>query len=160
MDWKFKRKKRALNQFESTVLHNYFLFSQKNHKNLGTIESNTWILNPGMMDWEKWWKVISNRQYILKRMHQKSLRGEDWNFLSSVQSLSRVRLFETPWTAACQGSLSITNTQSPPNTMSIELVMPSNHLILYHPLLLLPSLFPSIRVFSNESVLCIRWPKI
>ena len=159
MDWKFKRKKRALNQFESTVLHNYFLFSQKNHKNLGTIESNTWILNPGMMDWEKWWKVISNRQYILKRMHQKSLRGEDWNFLSSVQSLSRVRLFETPWTAACQGSLSITNTQSPPNTMSIELVMPSNHLILCHPLLLLPSIFPSIRVFSNESTLRIRWPK-
>ena len=63
------------------------------------------------------------------------------------------------WTAACQASLSITNSWSPPKLMSIELVMPSNHLILCHPLLLLPSIFPSIRVFSNESALCIRWPK-
>ena len=78
---------------------------------------------------------------------------------SSLQSLSGVRLFATPWTAACQASLSITNSQSPPKLMSIELVMPSNHLILCPPLLLLPSIFPSIRVFSNESVLCIRWPK-
>ena len=70
-----------------------------------------------------------------------------------------VRLFATRWTAACQASLSITNSQSLPKCMSIELVMPSNHLILCHPLLLLPSIFPSIRVFSNESVLCIRWPK-
>ena len=65
----------------------------------------------------------------------------------------------TPWTAARQGSLSITNSRSPPKPMSIELVMPSNHLILCCPLLLLPSIFPSIRVFSNESSLCIRWPK-
>ena len=64
-----------------------------------------------------------------------------------------------PWTAACQASLSITNSQSPPKPMSIELVMPSNHLILCRPLLLLPSIFPSIRVFSNESTLHIRWPK-
>ena len=77
---------------------------------------------------------------------------------SSVQSLSRVRLFETPWTAARQASLSITNSQSSPKPMSIESVMPSNHLILCHPLLLLPSSFPSIRIFSNESTLCIRWP--
>ena len=77
---------------------------------------------------------------------------------SSVQSLSRVRLFATPRTAACQASLSITNSQSPPKPMSIELVMPSNHLILCH-LLLLPSIFPSIRVFSNESALRIKWPK-
>ena len=66
---------------------------------------------------------------------------------------------ETPWTAACQASLSITNSQSLPKLMSIELVMPSNHLILYHPLLLPPSIFPSIRVFSNESGLHIRWSK-
>ena len=79
--------------------------------------------------------------------------------ISSVQSLSRVRLFVTPWTAACQASLSITNSQSLPKLMSIESVMPSNHLILCHPLLLLPSIFPSIRVFSNESALHIRWPK-
>ena len=70
--------------------------------------------------------------------------------ISSVQSLRRVRLFMTPWTAACQASLSITNFQSLPKLMSIESVMPSNHLILSCPLLLLPSIFPSIRVFSNE----------
>ena len=77
---------------------------------------------------------------------------------SSVQSLSRVQLFATPLTAACQASLSITNPRSLLKLTSIELVMPSNHLILCHPLLLLPSIFPSIRVFSNESVL-IRWSK-
>ena len=79
--------------------------------------------------------------------------------ISSVQSLSRVRFFETPWTAACRASLSTTNSQSLLKLMSIKLVMPLNHLILYRPLLLPPSIFPSIRVFSNESVLCIRWPK-
>ena len=78
---------------------------------------------------------------------------------SSVHLLSRVWLFETPWTAAHQASLSITNSRSPHKPMSIESVMPSNHLILCHPLLLLPSIFPSIRAFSNESALCIRWPK-
>ena len=78
---------------------------------------------------------------------------------SSVQSLSRVRLFATPWTAACQAFLSITNSWSPPKPMSVELVMPSNHLILCRPLFLLPSIFPSIKVFSNESALHIRWPK-
>ena len=78
---------------------------------------------------------------------------------SSVQSLCRVRLFATPWTAAHQASLSITNSRSLLKLMSIKLVMPSNHLILCRPLLLLPSIFPSIRVFSNESVLHIRWPK-
>ena len=77
---------------------------------------------------------------------------------SSVQSLSRVRLFATPWTTARQASLSITNSRSSSKLMSIESVMPSNHLILCPPLLLLPSIFPSIRVFSNESALCIRWP--
>ena len=78
---------------------------------------------------------------------------------SSVQLLSCVWLFATPWTAACQASLSITNSQSLPKLMSIELVMPSNHLILCRPLLLLPSIFPNIRVFSDESALRIRWPK-
>ena len=79
--------------------------------------------------------------------------------ISSVQSLSRVRLFASPWTIAHQASLSITNSQSLLKLMSIESVMPSNHLILCHPLLLLPSTFPSIRVFSSESVFRIRWPK-
>ena len=78
---------------------------------------------------------------------------------SSVQSLSHVQLFVTPWTEARQASLSITNSQSMFRLMSIGLVMPSNHLILCCPLLLLPSILPSIRVFSNEPVLCIRWPK-
>ena len=79
--------------------------------------------------------------------------------LNSVQSLSHVQLFATPWTAAFQASLSITNSRSLLKLMSIESVMPSNHLILCHPLLLLLSIFPSIKVFSNESVLRIRWPK-
>ena len=81
------------------------------------------------------------------------------NGFSSVQSLSHVQLFVTPWTAACQASLSITNSWNLLKLMSIESVMPSNHLILCHPLLLLPSIFPNIRVFSNESALHIRWPK-
>ena len=78
---------------------------------------------------------------------------------SSVQSLSRVQLFATPWTIAHQAFLSIANSWSSPKPMSIELVMPSNHLILCHPLLLLPPIPHRIRVFSNESALCIRWPK-
>ena len=80
-------------------------------------------------------------------------------YFSSVQLLIRVQLFATPWTAARQASLSITNSRSSPKPMSIESVMPSNHLILCCPLLLLPSIFPSIRVFSNESALRVRWPK-
>ena len=79
--------------------------------------------------------------------------------ISSVQSLSRVWLFVTPWSAARRASLSITNSQSIPKFLTIESVMPSNHLILCRPLLFLPSTFPSLRVFSNESVLGIRWPK-
>ena len=102
---------------------------------------------------------------------QKSRWAEDgtvstapWKGLSPraaafVQSFSHVRLFVTPWTAAYQASLSITNSQSLPKLMFIQSVMPSNHLILCHSLLLLPSIFPSIRVFSNASVLRIRWPK-
>ena len=85
---------------------------------------------------------------------EKILANED----QLVQSLSRVQLFVTPWTAACQASLSFTSSWNLLKLMSIESVMLSNHLILCHPLLL-PSIFTSIRVFSNESVLCIRWPK-
>ena len=100
--------------------------------------------------------------WLIKTLHlSKSQFPYLWNgnqFIS-VQSLSNVQLFVTPWTAACQASLSITNSQTPPKPMSIESVMPSNHLILCCPLLLLPPIFPSIRVFSNESALCIRWPK-
>ena len=82
-----------------------------------------------------------------------------FQIFSSVQLFSHVRLFATPWTAAHQAFLSITNSQGLLKFMSIESVMPSNHLILCCPLLLPPSIFPSIRVFSNELVLCIRWPK-
>ena len=95
-----------------------------------------------------------------------SIRGQtEWKPQSQKANqtyhmdLSRVQLFATPWTAACQASLSITNSQSLLKLMSFESMMPSNHLILCHPLLLLPSIFPSIRVFFNESVPCIRWPK-
>ena len=90
-----------------------------------------------------------------------SWKGHDpqENKSGSVQSLSRVGLFATPWTAARQASLSITNSRSLLKLMSIESVMPPNYLILCHPLFLLPSIFPSIRVFSNESALHIRWPK-
>ena len=77
----------------------------------------------------------------------------------SIQSLSRVRLFATPWTSVCQASISVTNSRSWPKLLSTESVMPSNHLILCRPLLLLTSIFPSIRVFSNESALRIRWPE-
>ena len=80
-------------------------------------------------------------------------------YISSLQSLNHVRLFATPWTAASQASLSITNSRSLPKLMSIESVMPSNHRILCCPLLLLPSIFPIIRDFSNKSAFHIRWPK-
>ena len=87
--------------------------------------------------------------FILLYLHAVSVQ------FSSVSQ----RLFATPWTAACQASLSITNSRSSPKLMTIESVMPCKHLNLCRPLLLLPSIFPSIRVFSNESALCIRWPK-
>ena len=87
------------------------------------------------------------------------MRNQAHSQFSSVQSLSCVRLFVTQWAAAHHASLCITNSQSLLKLMSIELVMPSNHLILYHPLLFPPSIFPSIRVFSNESILHIRWSK-
>ena len=98
---------------------------------------------------------------ILQNITEMSLHTQESLLptFSSVQLLSRVWLYVTLWTAAHQASLSITNFQSPPKPMSIELVMPSNHLTLCRPLLLLPSVFPSIRVFSNESALHIRWPK-
>ena len=96
----------------------------------------------------------------LETIIQRELSWKEKNkYHSSVPSLSHTRLFATPWTAACQASLSITNSRSPPKAMSIVSVMPSNHLILCHPLLFPPSIPPSIRVFSNESALHIRWPK-
>ena len=102
------------------------------------------------MQYERYTKVFGE---------QMRYQGCQQQFFSSVQLLSHDQLFVTPWTAAHQASLSITNSLSLLKLMSIELVMSSNHLILCHPLLLPPSIFPSIRGFSNKSVLCIRWPK-
>ena len=115
------------------------------------------------------WKLGSNSALVLiLNVKTLALLGvssylknhqENQTSFAVVRSLSHVRLFETPWTAAHQASLSITNSQSWLKLMSMKLVMQSNHLILCRPLLLLPSIFPSIRVFSNESVICIRWLK-
>ena len=108
-----------------------------------------------------YWKGRSKTVFIYKRQAL-SCRKFNWmykNLFSSVQSVSCVRLFVAPWIAARQASLSITNSWSSPKLMSIELVTPSSHLILCRPFLLLPSIPPSIRVFSNESTLLMRWPK-
>ena len=105
----------------------------------------------------EWWGSNSTN-FTVVRVSSEDLIYSRVQF-SSFQSLSHVQLFATPWTAAFQASLSITNSWSLPKLMSIESVMPSNHLILCHSLLLLPSIFPSIRVFSNESALRIRSPK-
>ena len=106
-----------------------------------------------MLDFAKRWMIIFIQQNCKKGFLSLYQVGQ------LVQSLSHVRLFMTPWTAAYQASLPITNSRSLLKLMSIKSVMPSNFLILCHPLLLLPSIFPSTRVFSNESVLLIRWPK-
>ena len=106
-------------------------------------------LKEGEMEWVICGYILQD-EYVLKMDD-----GDD----CLVQSLHRVRLFGTPWTAACQAFLSITNSRSLLKLMSIESVMPSNHLVLCCPLLLLPSIFPRIRVFSKESILHIRWPK-
>ena len=101
----------------------------------------------------------NNNRFILRFDRKEQSSVKQFSSVSSVQLLSRVWLFATPWTAAGQASLSITTSRSSPKPMSIESVMPSNHLILCWPLLLLPSIFSSIRVFSNESAHRIRWPK-
>ena len=111
--------------------------------------------------WKSWNSfhitVDTPHSWLITAQCQYSIIWRYYNF-RSVQSLCHVHLFTTPWTEAHQASLSITNSQSSLKLTSIESVMPSNHHILCHPLLL-PSIFPSIRVLSNESVLCIRWPK-
>ena len=106
-----------------------------------------YIISHGSSFTTEWWYIACTE--TLQHMDQFSL----------VQSLGHIRLFATPWTAGCQASLSVTNSWSSPKLMCIESVMPSSHLILCHPLLLLPSIPPSIRVFSNESTVHIRWPK-
>ena len=116
---------------------------------MGSQESDTMTKAPPLN--VKWHYVIKGKALTLKFLFLVQF--------SSVQSLSRVRLFATPWTAACQASLSITNSQSLLKLMPIESMIPSSYLILYCPLLLLPPVPPSIRVFSNESTLLMRWSK-
>ena len=119
----------------------------------------TWVQPPDRED--PWRRALQlTPEFLPGKSHgQRNLTGYNSVQFSSVQLLSCVWLFVTPWNAAHQASLSITNSQSLLKLMSIDSVMPSNHLILCSPLPLLPSIFSSIRVFSNESVLCIRWPK-
>ena len=112
------------------------------------------------MNSRAWWAIVHRVAKSWTRRSDLACTCMCMCVCVSVQSLSRVRLFATPWTAARQASLSITNSWSLLKLMSIESVMPCNHLILYRPFLLPPSIFPSIRVFSNESVLHIRWPSM
>ena len=133
----------------------------KRHKNFSRNKISDWITD-STQDWSfknktgKNLKEQSLTQYPLNDLGQSTSAILQFH---SVQSLSRVRLFVTPWIPARQASLSITNSRSSLSLMSIESMMPSSHLILCHPLLLLPPIPPSIRVFSNESTLCMRWPK-
>jgi len=115
------------------------------------------MVNDLGVTYDRNWNVIiglSNKGILNDLVSSNSV-----GWFSSVQSLSCVQLFVTPWIAACQASLSTTNSRSLPKLMSIESMMPSNHLILCRPLRLLPSIFPNVRVFSNETALRIRWPK-
>ena len=135
------------------IVNEHFYF----HGNTVICISSTWLYYQSFD-----WHIIIENDVHKVRCDPAALRSNKVHFMesiSSVQLLSRVWLFATLWTAAHQASLSITNSQSLLKFMSIELVMPCNHLILRHPLLLPPSIFPIIRVFSNESVLRIRWPK-
>ena len=143
-------------------LHFHFLLSCTGEGNGNPLQCSC-LENP--RDGGAWWAafcgVAQSRTKLkwLSSSSSSSSHSTVEQVVSSVQSLSLVQLFVTPWTAAHQVSLSITNSQNLLKLMSIELVMPSNHLILCRPLLLQPSVFPRIRVFSNESVLCIRWSK-
>ena len=130
-------------------LHFHFSLSYIGEGNGNPLQCSC-LENP--RDGGAWWAAVSG-------VSQSRTRLKRLSSSSSVQLLSRVRVFATPWSAAWQASLSITNSWSLPKPISIELVMPSSHLIPCRPLLLLPSIFPSLRVFSNESALHIRQPK-
>ena len=138
-------------QSYSTIFSTYCLWSIFRVVQINAFSSE-WLFN-------SWWKLLYSFFSYLYFLVFYILYNRRDKWICSVQSLSCVWLFATLWTAACQASMSITNSQSLPKLMSIESVMPSNHLILCRPLLPLPPILPSIRVFSNESVLHIRWPK-
>ena len=140
-------------------LHFHFSLSHIGEENGNPLQCSC-LENP--RDRGAWWAAVygvTQSRTRLKRLSSSSSNTVHCRELSSVQSLSCLRLFVTPWTVACQASQSITNSRSPPKPMSIDLVMMSNHLILCYPLLFLLSIFPSIRVFSSESVLHIRGSK-
>ena len=141
--------KSSLDDLQYLIQHKYYVYSCK--YNVNAMYSR-WPETNSSFDLGNFLK------FFFSSIYDPGIQRTDYKF-NSVQLLSRVWLFVTPWTAACQASLSITNSWSLLKLMPIESVMPSNHLILCHPLLLPPSIFPSIRVFSDESVLCIRWPE-
>ena len=125
-----------------------FVLKNKQQENKANTFNRRWKCFISWSNWQHWYF-----RFVHITIHIGSAQ------FSSVQLLSRVRFFATPWTAAHQASLSVTNSWSLLKLISIESVIPSNHLIFCRPLFLLPSVFPSIRVFSSESALCIRWPK-
>ena len=152
------------------LLSFWYYFLDFDHMNIFTDLSVSTYTCESFIYFYYFFKLYSASQMVwperMKRKEEKALRpmltlrrSREGKSISSVHSLNHVWLFVTPWTAACQASLPITNSQSPLKPVSIESVMPSNQLILCYPLLLLPSIFPSIRIFSNESAFLIKWPK-
>ena len=152
------------------LLSFWYYFLDFDHMNVFTDLSVSIYTYESFIYFYYFFKLYSASQMVWperkKRKEEKALRpmltlrrSREGNSINSVHSLSHVWLFATSWTAAFQASLSITNSQSPLKPVSIELVMPSNQLILCHPLLLLPSIFSSIKIFSNESAFLIKWPK-
>ena len=161
--WWWTRKPGVLPSMGSQrVGHNWvtftYMWNLKRTPNLQIQRTDLWLPEAGKgKRWRNWVKEVKTyRCPVISEFWGCNVQPGDY---SSLQSLSRVWFFVTLWTAAHQASLSITNSQSLLKTMSVESVIPSNYLILWHPFLLLPSIFPNIRVFSNESVLSIRWPK-
>ena len=141
--------KSSLDDLQYLIQHKYYVYSCK--YNVNAMYSR-WPETNSSFD------LGNFLEFFFSSIYDPGIQRTDYRF-NSVQLLSRVWLFVTPWTAARQASLSITNSWSLLELMPIESVMPSNHLILCLPLLLPPSIFPNIRVFSDESVLCIRWPE-
>ena len=151
-----------MRESSNTFINSFWYTHDSAVKNLHPVQEmqetgfHPWV---GKIPWRRTWQPLQC-SCLENPMDRGAWRATvQWVAKVKVKSLSPVRLFATPWIAAHQASLSITNSRSPPKPMSTEPVMPSNHLILWPPLLLLPPIPPSIRAFSNESALCIRWPK-